>query len=199
VARPPTPCAVGLPCDLTWTRYIAPLQLEADISKHSVEQLAELDDLLQRSIAKAGEFLRRSFEMPEHSLSATQLVRYLETDRVVALSTTTARGAPRVAPVASVFFGGRFHMPKSASSARARHAVSRPEISLTHYVDVDVAIIAHGVAEIVGPEHPAFAPLNAHYQAEWFQQLCARGEGVYLRLDARTLYTYVRDPVAFAV
>jgi hypothetical protein len=164
---------------------------------HTAEQLAELDALLQHSIATAGEFLRRSFEMPEHSLSAAQLVRYLETDRVVALATTTARGAPRVAPVASVFFGGRFHLPTSATSSRVRHATARPEISLTHYVDVDAAIIAHGVAVLVGSQHPDFAALNARYPAEWFQQLCERGDGVYLRLDARALFTYARDPAAF--
>jgi hypothetical protein len=164
---------------------------------HTAEQLAELDALLQHSIATAGEFLRRSFEMPEHSLSVAQLTRYLETDRVVALATTTARGAPRVAPVASVFFGGRFHMPTSASSTRARHVAARPEISVTHYVDVDVAIIAHGTATLVGPQHPDFAALNAHYPAEWFQQLCEWSEGVYVRLDARALYTYARDPAAF--
>jgi hypothetical protein len=164
---------------------------------HTAEQLAELDALLQHSIATAGEFLRRSFEMPEHSLTVAQLTRYLETDRVVALATTTARSAPRVAPVVSVFFGGRFHMPTSSTSTRARHAASRPEISLTHYVDVDVAIIAHGAAVLVGPEHPDFAALNAQYRAEWFQQLCKRDDGVYVRLDARALFTYARDPAAF--
>ena len=118
---------------------------------------------------------------------------------MVALATTTARGAPRVAPVVSVVFDGRFYIPTSLSSARALHAATRPEISLTHYVDVDVdvAIIAHGMAVLVGAGHPDFDALNARYQAAWFQQLCARDDGVYLRVDARTLVTYARDPAAF--
>ena len=97
-----------------------------------------------------------------------------------------------------MFHAGHFHIPTSADSARARHALARPEVSLTHYVDIDIAIIAHGRATLIGTEHPDFGPLNADFTAEWFQQLCARGEGVYLRLDARALYTYARDMAAFA-
>lgn len=40
--------------------------------------LSRLQELLDASIAGAGEFLRSSFEMPEHSLSAAQLVEHLQ-------------------------------------------------------------------------------------------------------------------------
>lgn len=76
--------------------------------RESAEDLARLERLLASSIEQAGEFLRRAFEMPDHSLSASQLCAYLDGQPVVALGTTTAAGEPRVAPVAAVFYRARF-------------------------------------------------------------------------------------------
>src|SRR4051794_4490794 len=107
------------------------------------EDMQRLRALLERSIARAGAFLRRSFEMPEHSLSAEQLVSYLVGIQNVALATVTAKGEPRVAPIGALFYRGRFHIPTVATAARTRMIAARPAVSLTHYVGNDLAVITH--------------------------------------------------------
>ena len=70
--------------------------------------------VLDRSLERAGAHLRATFEMPDHSLSAHQLAHYLDQEHVfVVLATTTRRHEPRAAPVDSVFYRARFHVPSS--------------------------------------------------------------------------------------
>ena len=124
------------------------------------EDIERLQTLLDRSIERAGAFLRSSFEMPEHSLSAGQITRYLQGIQNVAFATTTAKGEPRVAPIGSLFYRGHFHIPTVATAARTRMVTARPAISLTHYVGDDLAIIVHGSATIIPVDHPDFASIR---------------------------------------
>lgn len=157
--------------------------------------IAELQRLLDDSIAQAGPFLRSSFEMPEHSLTATQLAAHLTGTVTVALATVTARAEPRVAPINAVFYRGAFHVPTVAEAARARHLARRPAASLTYYEGIDLAVIAHGRVRIIASDDPAFAQLDApevragrESPTEW------SGHAVYLRMEPTTLYTYARQP-----
>jgi len=157
--------------------------------------LQRLEELLGRSIQRASSFLRSSFEMPEHSLSARQLADHLQGSLTVALATVTARGEPRVAPINAVFVGGRFHVPTVAEAARARHLERRPAASLTHFKGIDAAVIAHGQVQIIRAEDAEFPEIDAaqvksgrESPREW------DGHPVYLRLEPDTLYTYARHP-----
>jgi hypothetical protein len=157
--------------------------------------LERLQALLDGSIEGAGPFLRSSFEMPEHSLSAGQLAGHLQGSLTVALATTTARGEPRVAPINALFVRGAFCVPSVAQAARTRHLVKRPAASLTYFEGNDLAVIAHGEVAVVTDGEPAFEEFDALQVAagkqsprEW------SGDGVYLRLEAATLFTYARDP-----
>ena len=141
--------------------------------------IAELQRLLDDSIAQAGAFLRSSFEMPEHSLTATQLAAHLAGTVTVALATVTARGEPRVAPINAVFYRGAFHVPTVAEAARARHLARRPAASLTYYEGIDLAVIAHGRVRIIASDDPAFAQLDApevragrESPTEWSRRRC---------------------------
>jgi hypothetical protein len=87
--------------------------------------LERLQAVLDSSIEGAGPFLRSSFEMPEHSLSAEQLVVHLQGSLTVALATVTARGEPRVAPINALFVHGAFCVPSVAQAARARHLAAQ--------------------------------------------------------------------------
>ncbi len=161
--------------------------------RETPEDLDRLQALLDRSVEDAGDFLRRSFEMPERSLSAAQLVRFLQGTRTVALATVTRRGEPRVAPINALFFRGRFHVPTVTTAARTRHLRERPAASLTLYEGNELAIVAHGRAGILGQDHPDFPALEEAFGGsvlDW-------GEGVYLRVEAGRLFTFARRPELF--
>lgn len=162
--------------------------------KETAEDLEQLQRLLDQSIEQAGEFLRSSFQMPQHSLSARQLICYLQGIQTVALATVTAKGLPRVAPVGSLFFRGRFYIPTIATAARTRHVMKQPAISLTHFVGNDLAIIAHGRGSILSLEHEEFETLEALQRESSGQSVRTWGEGVYLRMEADVVYTFARYP-----
>ncbi|HEX5441374.1 MAG TPA: pyridoxamine 5'-phosphate oxidase family protein [Ktedonobacterales bacterium] len=160
----------------------------------TTEDVARLDALLRQSIARAGPFLRSSFEMPEHSLSAHQLIAYLQGVQTVALATVTARGEPRVAPIGAIFYRGKFYIPTVAEAARARHVAQRPAVSLTLFAGDGLAIIIHGAAVIVRPDVPEFAAVEQIQRESRGTSVREWGDGVYLRIEADTCYTYARDP-----
>lgn len=160
--------------------------------KETPEDLKNLQDLLDESIERAGAFLRNSFEMPELSLSAGELVEVLHGSLTVAFSTITARDEPRVAPVGALFYRGRFHVPTVADSARARHVRKRPSVSLTYYRGNDLAVIAHGRAEPLYRDHPDFGELDALEREHAGTSVLDWGEAVYLRVDPQALYTFAR-------
>jgi hypothetical protein len=160
--------------------------------------LERLQALLDASIERASPFLRSSFEMPEHSLSAAQLANHLQGSLTVAFGTVTARGEPRVAPINAFFLRATFYLATVAEAARARHLARRPGASLTYFEGIDMAVVAHGQAAIIGADHPDFAELDAT-QVESGQESVTgwQGHGVYLRFDPASLYTFARHPDRF--
>lgn len=158
------------------------------------EDLKNLHELIEKSIKTAGNFLHRSFQMPEHSLSAGQLVNYLQGNVVVSLATVTAKGEPRVAPIVAMFVHGCFHIPTIASAARAKHILKRPVVSLTHYVGLDLAIIIHGQATVIPADAPTFIQLDDLHRNFSGQSVLSWGEGIYLRINADVLYSFARYP-----
>jgi hypothetical protein len=163
------------------------------------EDLDRLQELIDRSIEQASPFFRRSFQMPEHSLSAAQLTGHLHGSLTVALATVTARGEPRVAPIDSLFIHGRFHVPTVAESVRARHLARRPGASVTYFEGIDLAVIAHGEARIVSEDQDEFEQLDEVQLAagnqsprEW------TGTAVYLAIEAKSLFTFARYPERYA-
>jgi hypothetical protein len=180
IARAPRPVSIGL--------VSAPI---LGRMRETAEDLAALQALLDDSIERAGPFLRSSFRMPERSLSAAELVARLDGPLTVALATVTARGEPRVAPIGALFLHGRFHVPTVAESGRARHLAARPAVSVSYHEGIDLAVIAHGSATLVGEDDPAFAEVDE------LQVACGResprtwtGTAVYVRVEADRLFTY---------
>jgi hypothetical protein len=157
--------------------------------------LQRLQTLLDESIQKASAFLRSSFEIPEHSLSAAQLAAHLQGPLTVALGTVTARGEPRVAPITALFLQASFYVPTVAEAARAQHLAQRPAASLTYFEGTDLAVVAHGYAKIIDADHPDFVELDAT-QVECGNQSVRnwQGHGVYLHLQPVSLFTFAREP-----
>jgi hypothetical protein len=161
------------------------------------DDLATLQTLLDASIERAGPFLRSSFEMPDHSLSAAQVVRLLHGVPTVAFATVTSKGEPRVAPIGAIFYRGAFRIPTVMSAMRVRHVRRQPGVSLTYYEGIDLAVIIHGTASVLGVEHPDFSTLENIHRGEIGQSVRDWGEGAFLRVDADVFYTYARYPDRF--
>jgi hypothetical protein len=157
------------------------------------EDIQQLQDLLDRSIERAGVFLRQSFQMPDHSLSAHQLIHFWQGMQTIALATVTRQGEPRVAPIGALLFRGKFYIPTLATAARTKHILHHPAVSFTHYQGNDFAIITHGTATIIQPNQPSFADLETLQQGATGTSVREWGEGVYLQITSNTLFTYARD------
>jgi hypothetical protein len=71
----------------------------------TTEDLAALQDLLDRSYAGAGRHLLR-IHTPERRLSAAQVAERLTGMCLLALATVTADGRPVVGPVDGIFYRG---------------------------------------------------------------------------------------------
>lgn len=158
------------------------------------EDIEQLQTLLDRSIMQAGAFLRQSFEMPDHSLSARQLLHFWQGLQTVALATATNKGEPRVAPIGALLLRGCFYIPTVASAVRAKHVLRNPAISFTCYQGNDLAIIIHGKAVVIQPDHPDFAAIEAFQREQSGASVQEWGEGVFLEIIPGVIYTYARFP-----
>src|SRR5437016_2721450 len=162
--------------------------------RETQEDIERLQALLDTSIQRAGTFLRRSFQMPEHSLTAQQLIDCWLDVQTVALATVTTRGEPRIAPIGSLLYRGEIYLPTVATAARTRHVMKRPAVSLTLFRENELAIIVHGYATIISPDHEDFEALEDLLYASTHTKAGEWGEGVYLHIRAEAIYTYNRHP-----
>jgi GNAT superfamily N-acetyltransferase len=158
------------------------------------EDIERLQALLDNSIERAGAFLRRSFQMPEHSLTARQLIDYWQGVQTVALATVTTKGEPRIAPIGSLLYRGDIYIPTVATAARTGHIMKRPAVSLTCFDRNELAIIVHGYASIITPDHPDFETLEELQHTYSGAKVSNWGEGLYLRIHADAIYTYDQLP-----
>jgi hypothetical protein len=167
--------------------------------RETAADLQRLQTLLDESAEQASPFLRSSFQIPAHSLTAAQLAAHLQRSLTVALGTVTARGEPRVAPVGAFFLRASFYVPTVAEAARAQQLARRPGASLTYFEGTDLAVVAHGQATILDEDHPDFAELDAIQVESGNESVRGwQGQGVYLHLHAAKLFTFARDPERYA-
>src|SRR3954469_9725279 len=111
----------------------------------TAEDLATLQDLLDRSYAGAGRHLLR-IHAPERRLSAAQVAERLQGMCLLALATVTEDGRPTVGPVDGIFYRGSFHFGSAPDSVRFRHIATRPRVSATHLPGEELAVTVHGRA-----------------------------------------------------
>lgn len=161
------------------------------------EEIEQLQALLDRSIEQAGTFLRESFEMPAHSLSVQQLLHLWQGLQTVALATATKKGHPLVSPIGALLYHGRFYIPTVATALRTQHVLQRPAVSFTYYQDNDLAVIAHGESTVIRPDDPQFAALEAFQREMSGSSVLEWGEGIFLHVTPRVIYTYARYPERF--
>jgi Pyridoxamine 5'-phosphate oxidase len=161
----------------------------------TAEDLARLQEVLDRSIAAARSPQLHHIFRPDRALRAEQIAALFPNRHVGVLGTVNASGAPRVAPVDILLVRGRFHASSTESSGRVRHLRRKPSASLTYFEGDDLAVIAHGEADVIGPgdEHwdEADAACRAVYESsasDWAK------DAVYIWLEPATMFAFARDP-----
>jgi hypothetical protein len=118
----------------------------------TADDLASLQDLLDRSHRSSGAHLRSAFDQ-EHRLSASELVAALPGIVEMHLAVVTGAGAPLVAPVDAFLFRGKVCFGLPAVSVRTPLLRRDPRISAS-FVSERVSFILHGTAVEVTDDHP---------------------------------------------
>ena len=119
---------------------------------HETEaELDALDALLDRSLAGATSHLRSIIRPGERTLTARQLAGVLSGMCVLALSTVTASGEPRISAVDGHFLHGCWIFGTERSAAKARHLQARPAVSAAHLRGETLGVFTHGSAEVLNP------------------------------------------------
>jgi hypothetical protein len=162
------------------------------------EDLEELQGLLDRSYAGAGEHLQRIIT-PERRLTAQELAGRLTGMRLLALATVTADGRPIVGPVDGIFLRGSFHFGSAPDSVRIRHIRARPQVSATHLPGEQLAVTVHGRAVPVDVRGESGAQLRQtlldiyvpRYGPGW-EEFLDSGP-VYARIEAERMFTFHAD------
>jgi uncharacterized pyridoxamine 5'-phosphate oxidase family protein len=156
------------------------------------EDLAALQDLIDRSYAGAGPHMLRIHE-PERRLTAEQVAERLQGMCLLALATVTADGRPLVGPVDGIFYRAAFYFGSSPDSTRFRHIRARPQVSATHLPGEELAVTVHGRATQVAVEGGFRETLLSiyvpRYGASWETDFLDSGP-VYARIDADRMFTY---------
>lgn len=157
------------------------------------EDLAALQELIDRSYANAGPHLLR-IHSPERRLSAEQLAERLQGMCLLSLATVTADGRPIVGPVDGIFYRGTFHFGSSPDSVRFRHIAKRPQVSATHLPGEELAVTVHGRAVPVDTSSGGFrqAVLDIYvprYGDSWVDDILDAGS-IYARIDADRMFTF---------
>lgn len=153
------------------------------------DDLARLQDLLDRSYAAAGEHLL-SIHEPKYRMSAEQVAEALQGMVLLNLATVTARCEPRVGPVDGFFYRGSFYFGSSHTSARIRHIRARPQVSATHLPSEALSVTVHGRAvelDLDKDEHHEFRELLRANYPTWDD---FAGDAPYCRIDADRMFTF---------
>ncbi|MDX1689762.1 MAG: pyridoxamine 5'-phosphate oxidase family protein [Acidimicrobiia bacterium] len=150
------------------------------------DDLAVLDDLLERSYGSAGHHLR-AIITPDRLLDAAEVTRRLTGMRLLALATVTADGRPLVSPVDGLFFRGRFWFGSGPTSIRLRHIAHRPAVSVTHTSDQRLVVTVHGTATVVpAGERAGFDAYATEVYGSGWQEWGAPAP--YARIDPDRMY-----------
>lgn len=161
----------------------------------SDEDLVRLQDLLDRSVARASEHLT-SIVTAERRCTAEQLVSVLEGMSTLALSTVTADGEPRVSGVDGHFLRGRWLFTTSGTAAKIRHLRVRPACSAAYLRGDELGVFTHGRAILMQPDEvPDWVEehLVGHYGSSptsWGPDI------VYSWIRPTWMVAYAFDPLA---
>lgn len=162
----------------------------------TAEELAVLQELLDRSDAGAGPHLR-GIITAERRLTAASLCERLVGMRLLVVATVTGDGRPLTGPVDGYFVHGSWWFTSSPDSVRMRHLRYRPAVSACHIPGEELAVSVHGRAELGDLSEGAGADVRKamldHYlpiQGPAFQEWLDSEEILAARIDAEKMFTF---------
>ena len=156
----------------------------------TTNELAELQDLLDRSYAAAGPHLL-SIHTPNWRLSAEQLCELLQGMCVLNLATVNSKGAPVIGPVDGVFYHGRWFFGSSKHSLKARHIEVRPGVAVAHTRGEELSVTTHGVARQLDKSTERAQGFRRAIVEIYGEQIVAghwNGDVVYWELEPRRMF-----------
>jgi hypothetical protein len=161
----------------------------------------ELQTLIDASLGRSTAHLQ-SIITGERSLTAEQLTRVLTGMCVLALSTVTAKGEPRVSAVDGHFLHGRWVFGTARGAAKARHLSARPAASVAHLRGEELGVFVHGtVEELVsadGSTHPDWPPIHEYlrgFYGDFYGDTSSDwNDVVYYRLRPIWMTVYATEP-----
>jgi uncharacterized pyridoxamine 5'-phosphate oxidase family protein len=166
---------------------------------HETEQdIKDFKELVRLSGRQAGPHVKAALQIPEKSLQAEQLLRYLQGLHTFSFATSTTSGQPQITLTKALFYRGKFYIPTVRNAIRTRHVMHQPGVSLSAVRDDDFALIINGQADILDPE-------NEEHQEEFrFVEEVHRTysnetpgdwkKGIYIRVKPVHFYSYASDP-----
>jgi general stress protein 26 len=134
--------------------------------RETAAEVEALQRLLDSSRAGATGHLR-DIITDGRALSAPDLASLLTGMKVLSLATVTARGEPRISAVDGHFLHGTWIWSTSGTSAKARHLAARPAVSVAHVDHEDLAVFAHGQAELLDSADSLWEETLAHLIAHY--------------------------------
>ena len=134
--------------------------------KETPAELAALQDLLDRSHAAATDHLKNIIH-GDRRLSALDLVALLTGMKVISVATVTASGRPRISAMDGHFLHGSWSFSTSGTAAKARHMRARPDVSVAHVDNEELAVFSHGKVEEMAASDPDWAETIEHWTAHY--------------------------------
>lgn len=163
----------------------------------TTEELAALQQLLDDSAATAGPHMR-DIITDDRRMDAAALTARLQGMCLITVATVTADGRPLTGPFDGYFLRGSWWFSSGAEAVRIRHLKARPAVSVTYLPGEELAVTAHGRAELFDLHGPECAELRQamldHYlpkQGPGFQEWMEGLKDAFgVRIDARKLFTF---------
>jgi hypothetical protein len=164
--------------------------------KETEAELAELQRLLDASIAGSGEHLTGIIDA-NRRLNAGQLVTELRGMKVLVVATVTAAGEPRTSCADGHFLHGRWMFSTAVAARKAQHLLARPAVSATYVDGERMAVFTHGhvSAYLEGPEFDGFRAYFADYYGADPTGLAE--QLVFFTINPTWMVAYAGDPAAF--
>jgi general stress protein 26 len=145
----------------------------------TADEMLRLQELLDRSLRSSTDHLKGIIN-GERVLSAVDVVALLTGMKVISVATVTAAGHPRISAVDGHFLHATWSFSTDGSSAKARHLRARPDVSIAHVDNEELAIFSHGRVVESRPSDPDWDERLDHWTAHYGSSPLTWGDDIRL-------------------